>query len=195
MSKKNFTKDSSPKDFRTREKYFANELENPDNYCFIRDQTLPSGVLDISSCQYDAPIYLSFPHFYLADPYYLKIVHGLQPNSLLHKSYIDVELITGVSVGLAMRVQVNVHLEQNSHFVDFENVISGIYPVFWIELSAEIDDNLSKTLKEKMDNQEDWLFGSWSTFRSVSSPVVMGFYKIQKQGQNMERKATSVRSD
>ncbi|GIY62946.1 scavenger receptor class B member 1 [Caerostris darwini] len=147
-----FHKGFKSKRFQNTRKIFANELENPDNYCFTRDQTLPSGVLDISSCQYDAPIYLSFPHFYLADPYYLKIVHGLRPNSLLHKSYIDVEPITGVSVGLAMRVQVNVHLEQNSHFVDFENVISGIYPVFWTELSTEIDDNLSKTLKEKMDN-------------------------------------------
>ncbi len=43
-----------------------------DNACFnpfpAFDFWLPNGLLNVSACKFDAPAYISFPHFYRADP-------------------------------------------------------------------------------------------------------------------------------
>lgn len=41
-----------------------------------------------------APVVLSFPHFYFADPSYLNAVEGLHPNSSIHSFHIDVEPVS-----------------------------------------------------------------------------------------------------
>ncbi|GFS42662.1 scavenger receptor class B member 1 [Nephila pilipes] len=140
------------KRFQNTRRLFGNVKENPDNYCYVTDRNLPSGVLDISSCQFNAPVYLSFPHFYLADSSYLDNVNGLQPVEDLHKSYIDVNLETGVTVELAIRMQVNLRIHQNKYFSDLENVPSGIYPVFWVETGAEFGEELSYFIKRKIED-------------------------------------------
>ena len=54
----------------------------------------PSGVLDISKCQYGAPVFMSFPHFYQADPDYLTSVEGMKPDRDKHRFYIAVEPVS-----------------------------------------------------------------------------------------------------
>lgn len=75
--------------FAGTEKLFSNKTDNPDNWCF--DSHTPSGVFDTSSCRYGTPAFISFPHFYLADPYYLNQVDGLNPQKELHEFHIDLE--------------------------------------------------------------------------------------------------------
>jgi len=38
-----------------------------------------------------APVYISFPHFYKADPKLLDAVEGLKPVEKLHESYIKIQ--------------------------------------------------------------------------------------------------------
>ncbi len=49
-----------------------NETEIPENECFnphpLPDYYLPNGMLDVSTCKFEAPAYVSFPHFYKTDP-------------------------------------------------------------------------------------------------------------------------------
>ena len=62
---------------------------NPDNACYcLRDQgfsCFKSGVLNMAPCkrapdmEMGAPIALSFPHFYQADPSFREAVGGLNP--------------------------------------------------------------------------------------------------------------------
>ena len=64
-------------------------LGNPDNACYcLRDQgfsCFKSGVLNMAPCkrapdmEMGAPIALSFPHFYQADPSFREAVGGLNP--------------------------------------------------------------------------------------------------------------------
>ena len=71
---------------------FANATENPDNWCFCPDgQCQPSGVVDSSPCRYGIPAFVSFPHFYNADQFYLRQVGGMEPQRHLHEFHIDLE--------------------------------------------------------------------------------------------------------
>lgn len=44
-----------------------------------------------------APVYISNPHFYLADPNLLEEVEGLSPNKSLHESYFKIQPVILVS--------------------------------------------------------------------------------------------------
>lgn len=149
----NYTEDTEHYDieakrFRPTYSLFANSTENPDNHCFEVKKERPSGVLDISPCQFGAPAYISFPHFHLADPSYLKKVNGLSPNDELHGSHIDVEPITGLSIHLKVRFQINVEIQKLPGFHFFDDVTKGTFPVLWVDLSLEIDEDLANFMKK-----------------------------------------------
>lgn len=70
----------------------ANSSVNPDNYCFEQiEGNLPSGAIDISPCQFGAPVILSQPHFYQGDPELRNNVTGMEPNETLHSFHVDLE--------------------------------------------------------------------------------------------------------
>lgn len=129
--------------FRNTRNIFNDETLNE---CFVQDSELPSGVLDLGPCQFDAPIVLSFPHFYLADPNYLELVDGLSPNKTSHESFLDIEPTTGLTVGLTMRFQLNVHLHNSSAIWLLQNLTDGVYPIFWMEMLTEISDDLAVSM-------------------------------------------------
>ncbi|KAF4527839.1 hypothetical protein B566_EDAN014640, partial [Ephemera danica] len=57
------------------------------NECFCGGECLPVGVVNASSCRYGAPAFVSYPHFYMADPYYRGLVEGLNPDKEKHQFY------------------------------------------------------------------------------------------------------------
>jgi len=54
-------------------------------------------VRDVSSCV-QAPVYLSFPHFYAADPNYLQLVNGLEPNRDVHSFHMTFQKVRYICV-------------------------------------------------------------------------------------------------
>jgi len=48
--------------------------------CYCNGECVPSGLLNVSSCRFGAPIFISLPHFYKADPSLLDQIEGLNPN-------------------------------------------------------------------------------------------------------------------
>ena len=85
----------------TGKKYASNKdmLDNGSNVkyreCYCKDvECQPSGTLNVSSCKYGAPIFISLPHFYLADDEYRKNVTGLNPNPKEHEFYIVIEPVS-----------------------------------------------------------------------------------------------------
>jgi hypothetical protein len=48
--------------------------------CYCNGECMPFGLLNMSSCRYGAPVFVSLPHFYKADPSMLDQVEGLNPN-------------------------------------------------------------------------------------------------------------------
>ncbi|XP_077518854.1 scavenger receptor class B member 1-like [Amblyomma americanum] len=129
---------------------------NGDNYssnaCFDTKHHLRSGVMDLGPCQHGAPAALSFPHFYMADPYYLEQVEGLQPNSTLHRFLLDLEPKLGLTLGLRGRIQLNIVVKKNRLIKSLADIPELVYPFLWEEIHVEMDDALANYLKTTMED-------------------------------------------
>uniref|UniRef100_A0A673MBL0 Scavenger receptor class B member 1 n=1 Tax=Sinocyclocheilus rhinocerous TaxID=307959 RepID=A0A673MBL0_9TELE len=67
---------------------FANGADYPPNegFCPCRQ----SGLLNVSTCRHNSPVFISHPHFFEADPVLLDTVNGLSPNEDEHGLFIDI---------------------------------------------------------------------------------------------------------
>nr|CAD7411177.1 unnamed protein product [Timema cristinae] len=78
-----------------RYKAGASILDNgtldPSTACFCGGRCSPVGVLNVSSCRFGSPAFVSYPHFYLGDQYYLQQVEGLSPDKDRHEFYVTLE--------------------------------------------------------------------------------------------------------
>lgn len=89
-----------------------------------------SGVENLTICQ-NLPVFVSFPHFYLADSRYVSSVVGLSPNALAHDTYVDIEPQTGMLARAMKRIQVSYQLfdthlpELSESTVDTANYLCG----------------------------------------------------------------------
>ena len=78
-----------------------------------------SGVLNMAPCKTrsdlpkGAPIALSYPHFYQADPQYLSAVEGLKPNKEKHQFYVDISPEFGFPLAIRPRFQLNVVIKRD----------------------------------------------------------------------------------
>ena len=66
-------------------------------------------MLNVSSCKFNAPAFISYPHFYKADPYYLnQFEEGMfQPDKSKHESHVTLEPVSGVPLDFKVRMQIN----------------------------------------------------------------------------------------
>lgn len=85
----------------TGNKYIGNKdmLDNgesvPSRKCYCPNGNCgPSGTLNISSCKFGAPAFVSMPHFYLADPSYTKDITGMSPDKKKHELFIVLEPVS-----------------------------------------------------------------------------------------------------
>ncbi|XP_023716223.1 protein croquemort isoform X2 [Cryptotermes secundus] len=138
-----------------------NGTKYPDNRCYCAkrqiigtheisactEECAPSGVRSISKCRFGAPAYISFPHFYKADPSYLLNIRGLNPKQDLHEFYVAVEPHTGIPLDVKARVQINILLRPYKNSKLFNNVPKVMIPMLWFTQSAELSDNLADLTK------------------------------------------------
>lgn len=154
--------------------FFANGTENPANACFQPDDVpLRSGVYNVSMCRFGAPVFVSQPHFYQADPYYGSLVEGLKPNEELHSTYFRVEPRSGIPTDVKVRVQINVMLAPVKGIALLEGVSTSFFPVVWFENSAGVP----KSCLFKMSllaNLPDILSGmGWADIGLAISIIIM----------------------
>ncbi|XP_044003767.1 scavenger receptor class B member 1 isoform X3 [Aphidius gifuensis] len=110
--------------------------ETPDNECFCPEDPKscpPKGLQNISPCQYSAPVYLSFPHFYKANPKLLEGVSGLQPKQKLHETYFKIQPKLGVPMEGKVRVQLNLKVQHQPDIKAVSNFPDIIFPIMWLE--------------------------------------------------------------
>ncbi|XP_064415859.1 lysosome membrane protein 2c isoform X3 [Latimeria chalumnae] len=132
---------------------FANATLNPanDGFCVPAGNCLGSGVLNVSVCkQAGAPIIMSSPHFYQADPKYKDAISGMNPNKENHQTFLDINPLTGILVRGAKRVQVNVHVEKLDAFPITQDIKTLIFPVMYLNESVLIDDASAGKLKSAL---------------------------------------------
>jgi hypothetical protein len=91
---------------------------NVDNQCFCThgSGTCPTdGLFNSSSCAHGAPIFTSFPHFYLGDPKLLNAtIAGLKPDAKKHSTYADIHPRLAFPIDGASRFQVNIQVAKSS---------------------------------------------------------------------------------
>ncbi|CAG2064809.1 unnamed protein product, partial [Timema podura] len=90
---------------------FDNGTLYPSQTCYTTGESVYSGVMNISMCKWGAPVFISYPHFYLADKSYLDAVEGLSPSSKDHSFYFAVEPEMGVPLQVRARMQINILLQ------------------------------------------------------------------------------------
>lgn len=93
------------------------------NQCFCPRESLEAneecprkGVVECKKCRSNAPIYISYPHFYLADESYREAVSGLNPKAESHQFALVVEPTTGIPLEVRGRLQINMMMSGDDSF-------------------------------------------------------------------------------
>ncbi|XP_034026830.1 lysosome membrane protein 2a [Thalassophryne amazonica] len=122
---------------------------NPTNqgFCVPAGECLGTGVLKVSVCREGAPIVVSFPHFYQADPKYISAVDGLNPNKEEHETYLDLQPTTGVPIRACKRAQLNIILKRVQGFPKTRHINETIFPIMYVNETATIDDDSAAQMR------------------------------------------------
>ncbi|XP_031829308.1 protein croquemort [Nomia melanderi] len=125
--------------------------EDPDvvniGNCYCNGRCTPVGLMNVSSCRYGAPVFVSLPHFNRADPDLKDKVLGLSPDEEKHDFSITLEPTTGIPLKVSAKLQLNVLLEPSKIVSLFKEVPSVYFPVMWFSLDVEATDKFINDLK------------------------------------------------
>ncbi|CAI9722449.1 membrane 2-like [Octopus vulgaris] len=138
---------------------FATGDIEPANKGFCTPNCLPSGLLNVSKCHQDAPIVLSQPHFYQADPAVINNVTGLKPDPEKHSTQLDIEPTTGLGLHLAKRLQINLMIEAIPGITISQQLDKKALPVLWIDENAEVDSETAKKFQDEVGIPMKVMFG------------------------------------
>ncbi|KAF5287578.1 hypothetical protein FQA39_LY15855 [Lamprigera yunnana] len=125
---------------------FDNGSKYPEQACYVHNN-VPSGVRDLSRCQFNAPIFMSFPHFYLGDSSYTEAIKGLSPNKSKHEMSLTLEPNTGIPLQANINLQINILLKNVEGISIFKDVKSTYIPIMWFKESATIPHNYDIFIK------------------------------------------------
>nr|QID41570.1 SRB1 [Gobiocypris rarus] len=127
---------------------FANGADYPPNegFCPCRQ----SGLLNVSSCRHNSPVFISQPHFFEADPVLLETVNGLSPNEDDHGLFIDMHPETGVPMNVSIRLQLNLLIKSVSGISETGKITEVVMPMIWFEESGYIDGPVLKTFRTNL---------------------------------------------
>ncbi|XP_075949946.1 scavenger receptor class B member 1 isoform X1 [Anarhichas minor] len=122
---------------------FANGTDYAPNegFCPCRQ----SGLLNVSSCRHNSPVFISHPHFFNADPVLLDFVQGLKPTEDEHGLFIDIHPLTGVPLNVSIRLQLNLYMKRVSAITETGKIAEVVMPMIWFEESGYIDGPILDT--------------------------------------------------
>ncbi|XP_074061487.1 scavenger receptor class B member 1 isoform X2 [Macrotis lagotis] len=110
---------------------FANGSVYPPNEGFC--PCLASGIQNMSSCQFNAPLFLSQPHFYNADPMLLEDVIGLHPDKEKHSLFLEVHPVTGIPMNCSVKFQLNLYAKAIPGIGQTGKIKPVVLPILWFE--------------------------------------------------------------
>jgi len=119
----------------------------PETACFSPGELVPAGTLNISSCRFGTPVFMSYPHFYQADPYYLSLVEGLNPEEEKHQMYMSLEPMTGIALDVAARLQLNLLIRPNPNIPMYNDVNTVFMPILWFEQVVTLPEEMTAEIK------------------------------------------------
>lgn len=104
-------------------------------YCHLDSGACPpQGIFNATPCAFNAPVLLSFPHFFMADPKIQKGVDGLKPNAKLHQSFVNLHPELGFPMSGFSRFQMNFQVKKSFAITQLKRFSDDmILPVAWFE--------------------------------------------------------------
>jgi len=144
-----------------------------DSTCWCLGSTCPDlkpGVFNASTCQFGAPAFMSYPHFYLADPSYRDAITGMAPNASLHKFYVSLNPKFGIPLEVRARLQINLMIQNDPASPLYKNVPTMFIPMFWFSQVADITEELA--LKAAVMNEVQ-TGGMWSAYVLASIGLIL----------------------
>lgn len=132
--------------YASTERTVGNGTEYGESACFSSNDDLPSGLMNVSACRFGAPVFVSFPHFYAADPYYLELIDGLRPEKEKHEFQMTLEPAMSIPVDVSARLQVNVKVQTYPNIGIFQETPTIYFPVFWFEQKVRLPDEMLREL-------------------------------------------------
>lgn len=103
--------------------------------------------MNISSCRFGSPVFMSYPHFFNGDRYYVDQVEGMDPRQEDHEFYMVVEPSTGMPLEVAARFQVNMLVEPIDGISLYSDIPRIFFPLIWFEQKVRITPDLADQLK------------------------------------------------
>lgn len=118
---------------------FAPSMEYPDNRCFCPPGESPEspcelrGLQNISPCHYDAPVFVSFPHFWNADDKLTNAVEGMTPSRDRHETFFKIQTKLGVTMEAKVRIQLNLKVDHAPYIYSVHTFPEIVFPIIWLE--------------------------------------------------------------
>ena len=103
---------------------------------------------NVTLCKTKSPVYVSRPHFYLADQSYLRqFQHGLRPDPEKHDSVFWLEPMSSIPLKVNIRLQLNVLLRkvEGIEYL-FKDLRETMFPVFWFESISDLPEDMSEPI-------------------------------------------------
>ncbi|CAH8509316.1 unnamed protein product [Schistosoma turkestanicum] len=116
-------------------------------FCLNWSDCFKDGVLDMSSCQSNAPVVVSQPHFINADKSYQNAVEGIQPNNEEFNTTIYIEPITGLIIKAHSKFQVNIVIRNNPKIQQLSQISNVLLPLVYFNESAQLNQTLIHQLQ------------------------------------------------
>ncbi|XP_076174152.1 protein croquemort [Ptiloglossa arizonensis] len=126
---------------------FDNGTKVRSRRCYCQTECIPSGALNISSCKWGAPAFISSPHFYLADESYINNIEGMKPDKKKHELSISIEPKTGVPLNVNAQLQLNLLIQPDKDMTMFKNLKKIFVPMLWFTQEARLTSSYAETVK------------------------------------------------
>ncbi|KAL7050562.1 hypothetical protein ACKWTF_004125 [Chironomus riparius] len=133
--------------FVAGDRVIDNGTKYPENECYCNGECVPSGVLNITACRLGAPVFVSYPHFYRGDQYYLEQVEGMKPDKEKHEFFMTLEPKTSLPLEVAGRFQLNLLVKPIPKIKMYRDVPTKFLPIVWFEQYFKVDNQLSLMIK------------------------------------------------
>uniref|UniRef100_A0ABM5F2S6 Scavenger receptor class B member 1 n=2 Tax=Pogona vitticeps TaxID=103695 RepID=A0ABM5F2S6_9SAUR len=119
---------------------FANGTVYPPNEGFCPCRA--SGILNVSTCRFNAPMFLSQPHFLNADPSLLEEVDGLHPSEEKHGLFLDLHPLTGIPMSCAIKLQLSLFMKKVTGILQTGSINPVVLPLLWFAESGDIEGDV-----------------------------------------------------
>ncbi|KAM5238987.1 scavenger receptor class B member 1 isoform 2-T2 [Ctenodactylus gundi] len=116
---------------------FANGTVYPPNEGFC--PCLESGIQNVSTCSFNAPLFLSHPHFYNADPVLAERVLGLHPNAQEHALFLDIHPVTGIPMNCSVKLQLSLYIKSIRGIGQTGKIQPVVLPLLWFGQSGAME--------------------------------------------------------